>query len=131
MQSVQHLCFDPRVGPERTQVCETMSMNISGKKAVIIGGGPAGLCAALVLHKHGWNDITIVEKRQINSFESDKAYQYLIDERGQTLTQLLNITGPIALRSVSTKNTRNFCELLPSGKMNVKHMPWRGDCEKY
>lgn len=60
-----------------------------GKSAVIIGGGPVGLAASMMLEKCGWSDITIVEKRSEESFESSKAYLYLIDGRGQKITDTL------------------------------------------
>lgn len=63
----------------------------NGRSAVIVGGGPTGLAASLMLEKCGWDDITIIEKRSINFFESTKAYLYLIDGRGQKLTDLLGM----------------------------------------
>ena len=59
------------------------------KSAVIIGAGPVGLAASLMLEKCGYTDITIVEKRPRDSFESSKAYLYLIDLRGQRITDLI------------------------------------------
>jgi FAD binding domain len=59
------------------------------RSAVIIGGGPSGLAASLLLEKCGWDDVTIVEKRATNFFESSKAYLYLIDGRGQKCTNAL------------------------------------------
>ena len=70
---------------------------VKSKSAVIIGAGPVGLAASLMLEKCGWNDITIIEKRSITSFESTKAYLYLIDGRGQKLT---NILGDVQLSDV-------------------------------
>jgi hypothetical protein len=63
----------------------------NGRSAVIVGGGPVGLAASLMLEKCGWDDITIIEKRPINFFESSKAYLYLIDGRGQKCTNLLGM----------------------------------------
>lgn len=61
------------------------------RSAVIIGGGPVGLAASLMLEKCGWNDIKIIEKRSSNFFESSKAYLYLVDRRGQRCTNLLGM----------------------------------------
>lgn len=63
----------------------------NGKSAVIVGGGPTGLAASLMLEKCGWSDITIIEKRSTAFFESSKAYLYLIDGRGQKCSNLLGI----------------------------------------
>ena len=65
---------------------------VKSKSAVIIGGGPVGLAASLMLEKCGWNDITIIEKRSTSFFESTKAYLYLIDGRGQIMTDILGNT---------------------------------------
>ncbi len=68
---------------------------------VIIGGGPAGLGAALMLAKRGWTDITVLEKRpSADYYEPDKSFSYQIDGRGQKLTDLLEITPKIADLSV-------------------------------
>jgi flavin-dependent dehydrogenase len=50
--------------------------------AIIIGGGPSGLASAIMLSKIGWKDIIVLEKR-MNSFDSDRAFHFLIDGRGQ------------------------------------------------
>ena len=63
----------------------------NGKSAVIVGGGPTGLAASLMLEKCGWSDITIIEKRSTAFFESSKAYLYLIDGRGQKCSNLLGM----------------------------------------
>ncbi len=71
------------------------------KNVLIIGGGPAGMATALMLAKRGWDEITIIEKRPSADFyEPDKSFNYMIDGRGQKLTDLLNITDKLAARSV-------------------------------
>lgn len=52
--------------------------------ALICGGGPSGLVAALTLHKLGWQNIIVVERRKTHdTFERGKAFNYQIDGRGQ------------------------------------------------
>ena len=75
--------------------------NSHQEKVVIIGGGPAGLGAALMLAKRGWTDITVLEKRpSANYYEPDKSFSYQIDGRGQKLTDLLGLTTKLADLSV-------------------------------
>jgi 2-polyprenyl-6-methoxyphenol hydroxylase-like FAD-dependent oxidoreductase len=40
----------------------------------VVGGGPAGLAAALMLSKRGYKDIHVIEKNSPAFFEVDKAY---------------------------------------------------------
>jgi 2-polyprenyl-6-methoxyphenol hydroxylase-like FAD-dependent oxidoreductase len=53
-------------------------------QALICGGGPCGLVAAITLHQLGWQDIVLVERRPSHAaFERGKAFNYQIDGRGQ------------------------------------------------
>jgi kynurenine 3-monooxygenase len=64
---------------------------------LIVGGGPAGLAAALMLAQRGWTEITVLERRMAaNDYEPDKSFNYLIDARGQQFTDLLGLTEPLA-----------------------------------
>lgn len=87
-------------------------MNDSNKKnVVIIGGGPAGLGAALMLAKRGWKDIIVIEKRpSADYYEPDKSFSYQIDGRGQKLTDLLGLTPKLA--DLSVPNTDFYFTLI-------------------
>ena len=80
-------------------------MNFPSKKnAVIVGGGPAGLGAALILAKRGWNNITVLEKRtSADYYEPDKSFSYQIDGRGQKLIDLLGLTDKLSELGVSSR----------------------------
>jgi threonine dehydrogenase-like Zn-dependent dehydrogenase len=62
-----------------TSLSTTPTASVKSKSAVIIGGGPVGLAASLMLEKCGFNDITIIEKRSsrlgimVNSHCGDKS----------------------------------------------------------
>jgi len=90
---------------------------------VIIGGGPTGMAAALMLEKNGFGNITIVEKRKPNEFESERAYLYLIDGRGQECTDSINITQKISSNAVSSYNFLNLTEHLVTGEFKTKSIP--------
>lgn len=93
------------------------------KNVVIIGGGPAGLGAALMLAKRGWTDITVLEKRlSADYYEPDKSFSYQIDGRGQKLTDLLELTPKLADLSVPT--TEFYLTLLKKdGKRKTTKLP--------
>lgn len=71
---------------------------------LIVGGGPAGLATALMLAKRGWSNITVLEQRvAADYYEPDKAFNYLIDGRGQKLIEYLEITDHLIQAGVPTK----------------------------
>jgi hypothetical protein len=92
---------------------------------VIVGAGPAGLSAALMLERHGCRDITVIEKRSASSFESEKAYLYMLAPNGQKITDLLGMTASIASRSVSSFKMTTLRVVEPTGKVKVKSLPMR------
>jgi len=68
---------------------------------LIAGGGPAGLAAATSLAAAGLA-VTVVERRpNAASFETQRAYLYLLDRRGQQWTDLYNQTAAVRDRGVS------------------------------
>ncbi|WP_017651331.1 FAD-dependent oxidoreductase [Fortiea contorta] len=74
------------------------------KNVLIVGGGPAGLATALMLAKRGWKNITVLEQRvAADYYEPDKSFNYLIDGRGQKLTDFLGLSDELAKLSVPTQ----------------------------
>lgn len=67
-----------------------------------------------------YQDVTVIERRPKNSFESEKAYLYLIDARGQQMTNLLGLTARIYSKAVSSFDFKELNVLLPSGEMKVR-----------
>lgn len=79
----------------------------SDRSVLIVGGGPAGLAAALMLAKRGWTNITVLEKRAAaDYYEPDKSFNYLIDGRGQKFTDFLGITD--RLTEIGVPNTEFY-----------------------
>ena len=89
------------------------------RSAVIVGGGPSGLAASLLLEKCGWDDVTIVEKRSKDFFESSKAYLYLIDGRGQKCTNALGTVMIVVCLSVLS-----FCKTMSCNITDTQFPIW-------
>lgn len=68
-----------------------------------------------MLSKIGWRDVTILEKRTVPAADLEKSYLYLLDERGQRLTDFLNLTQAISAVSVSSHKFQNITEVLTTG----------------
>eukprot|EP00820_Chromera_velia_P021385 Cvel_29929.t1-p1 / transcript=Cvel_29929.t1 / gene=Cvel_29929 / organism=Chromera_velia_CCMP2878 / gene_product=hypothetical protein / transcript_product=hypothetical protein / location=Cvel_scaffold4188:9081-10393(+) / protein_length=437 / sequence_SO=supercontig / SO=protein_coding / is_pseudo=false len=93
------------------------------KPVVIVGAGPTGLAAALALRKEGFTDISVLEKRNEGEVESERAYAYLIDGRGQRLTNFLGLTNDLASLSVSSRKFQSLTEIRTDGTVNVVQLP--------
>jgi len=96
---------------------------VSRRNVLIVGGGPAGLAAALMLAKRNWTEITVLEKRASADFyEPDKSFNYLIDGRGQKLTDLLELTEPLAAMGVSNQEFY-LTRIQPNGDRKTFKVP--------
>jgi 2-polyprenyl-6-methoxyphenol hydroxylase-like FAD-dependent oxidoreductase len=82
-----------------------------------------GLSAALLLAQRGYRDIRVLEKASSAVFDSEKSYLYLIDGRGQRLTDRLGLRESIASRAVSSKAFQNITEFDTKGKLTTKPVP--------
>lgn len=98
-------------------------LNSARTNVLIVGGGPAGLATALMLAKRGWTKITVLEKRTTaDYYEPDKSFNYLIDGRGQKLTDLLGLTASLA--EVGVPNTAFYItRIQPNGKRKTSKVP--------
>lgn len=95
----------------------------SCRNVLIVGGGPAGLAAALMLAKRGWTKITVLEKRvAADYYEPDKSFNYLIDGRGQKFTNLLELTEQLS--TVGVSNTEfHLTRIQPNGNRKTIKLP--------
>ena len=90
---------------------------------LVVGGGPAGLATAIMLAHRGWTNITVLEKRTAaDYYEPDKSFNYLIDGRGQQLTDLVGLTASLA--ELGVPNTEFYItRIQPSGKRKTAKLP--------
>lgn len=92
-------------------------------KVLIVGGGPAGLATAIMLAKRGWTNITVLEQRATaDYYEPDKSFNYLIDGRGQKLTDLLGITHHLSQIGVSNQEFY-LTRIEPNGSRKTSKLP--------
>ena len=85
--------------------------------ALVVGGGPAGLATAWVLDQSGF-DVTLLEQRpEASMYESQKAYLYLVDGRGQVFTDAAGLTDELASPELSVSSTNyTVTRLMPDGE---------------
>jgi 2-polyprenyl-6-methoxyphenol hydroxylase-like FAD-dependent oxidoreductase len=96
---------------------------LSRRNVLIVGGGPAGLAAALMLAKRGWTEITVLEKRRAaDYYEPDKSFNYLIDARGQKFTDLLGLTEQLSAIGVPITEFR-ITRIQPNGSRKTLKRP--------
>ena len=102
-----------------------ISMQISpSRHAVVVGAGPVGLASALILAKSPWfENITIIEQRELGSFESERAYLYMLDGRGQKITDQLQLTDKLAERAVPSSSFTELTEVFVDGTQAKKKLP--------
>jgi choline dehydrogenase-like flavoprotein len=93
------------------------------RNVLIVGGGPAGLATALMLALRGWTNITVLEKRpDAGYYEPDKSFNYLIDGRGQKMTDFLGLTEQLS--EISVPNTEFYLTRIePNGSRKTLKVP--------
>ncbi len=97
--------------------------NYSHQNVLIAGGGPAGLATALMLARRGWKNVTVLEKRPTaDYYEPDKSFNYLIDGRGQKLTDFLGLTDQLSKIGVSSTEFY-LTRIQPNGSRKTLKLP--------
>jgi kynurenine 3-monooxygenase len=98
-------------------------LNAADGNVLIVGGGPAGLATALMLARRGWTKITVLEKNiSAGYYQPDKSFNYLIDGRGQKLTDLIGLTESLA--KVGVPNTAFYItRIQTNGKRKTSKLP--------
>ncbi|KAL3799590.1 hypothetical protein HJC23_008717 [Cyclotella cryptica] len=85
-----------------------LSLQPPAPRAIVVGAGPVGIAASLVLaSRHGY-DVTLLESSPETSiqtkYDPTKAFLYNVNARGQTLTKMFpNLHDKLVKRSVESK----------------------------
>lgn len=80
-----------------------MASTTPSRQILICGAGPAGLSAAMRFADLGWDDIVLVERRQGPSdFEQNKAFNYLVEPRGEKLLDQIGVADQLGTYGVAT-----------------------------
>ncbi|OLQ11892.1 hypothetical protein AK812_SmicGene4231 [Symbiodinium microadriaticum] len=74
----------------RCKLTATGDATAASPEAVVVGAGPAGLAAALMLSQRGWKVKVLEKTPDPASYDPGKGFMYLIDGRGQKCLQELN-----------------------------------------
>ena len=80
------LAVNPAVAVLTAPEVETQALpaeDMGRGRAVVIGGGPAGLAAALEIRRRTGSEVTVLEtSKPLRDFDPERAFLYLIDGRG-------------------------------------------------
>jgi len=75
--------------------------------ALVVGAGPAGLALALMLTKHGFSKIVLLEKNEdVGIQDNQRAYTYILDQRGQRIFRSLGLFEGLQEIAAPNKNLR-------------------------
>jgi len=94
-------------------------------QALICGAGPAGLASAMMLHRQGWQDIVVLERRQNrDAFDRSKAFNYQLDGRGQRMLALIGIDENM-IQDFGVANKKSiFTNFTPNGEEKTITVPF-------
>jgi 2-polyprenyl-6-methoxyphenol hydroxylase-like FAD-dependent oxidoreductase len=98
-------------------------VSMTKRSVFISGGGPAGLAAALLFDRLGWDEVVLAERRiGPSDFEKNKSFNYLVDKRSQRLFERLGILDRLPPVGVATREF-TATTITPDGKAETKGVP--------